>query len=142
MTGDGGRSAPLRRFDPADRDERETYAPETYAQLLKRATVSPETLTLTEWHSLTAEDRKLVAATCQFHTDNIDLELARRARAKRTGVVPPPVKLIPDKRWQEILGGFRSGKMRVIDLSIDEIRIIDNNAGLKAEFEAAFDEGW
>ncbi len=113
--------------------------PESYAELLKRAAQRPESLTSADQQRLAPSDRRLIADTLSWHIDRTDLELVRAQRMRRTRQLEPSVRLIGAERWVDILDGFRNDTMCVSDLSIPEIRAIDNDPRLKAEFERACD---
>lgn len=94
---------------------------ETYAGLLHRAVVDPESLTAEDHARLEPGDRQLIIDAIDRELAKVDAELhGFKVRDPRVG----------DKRQRELIALARTGALRYADLSIDEIRAIDNTPGL------------
>lgn len=103
---------------------------ESYAQLLKRAIRRPSSLAPQDSAHIAPEDRRLLVETIDAASTRIDVRLAEIRTSKKGHP-------IGEERWQNILARTRSGELLMSELSIHEVRAIDNNPELTRQLAEA-----
>lgn len=103
---------------------------ESYADLLRRAVRRPASLTEQDSAHIAPEDRRLIVETLDAALARADAQLVALTTGK-------PYEPIPQERWAYILERARTGELLATELTIDEIRAIDNDPRLAEEFERA-----